>query len=283
MSPKNSSSQSQAGAIARRDYFNDPFSEFGDAASQVPSKLPVVKIEYLASESTQREHLDWQEGKFSINIGEQLDKLVVALIGLRYGRILWPEDFDPKNPDKEPLCRSDNGLTPSGGLECPKTDVKARVGGDQIPVCMHFDESGKPVRSQTGRYVPACPFAQWGAKNEAPPCKEFFTLLLWEHTLNIPLIYIVKGTGIKHISQLRMDMMRFQRELPEDIALPPAAYCQIHVTTRKVQRWYEPQFQVAGKFSDIEAEINADAMQDIRPTFESMTADDFEFNGKSEE
>ena len=282
--PSAKSSQKQKpGAIAPKSYFQNPFSDFGDAASQIPSKLPVCKIEYLASESTLREHPDWVEGKFSINIGEQLDSLTAGLIGMRYGRVLWPEDFDPKAPDRDPLCRSDNGLWPSGGTQCPKSDVKATVNGQIVPVCVHFDETGKPVRSQSGRYVPACPLAKWGERRQAPACKDGFILLLWEHTLNIPLVFTVKATGIKHISQLKVDMIRFQRELPESITFPPAAYCKLHITALKVQRWYEPVFTIAGKFDDLDVEINADAMMNIRPTFENMTAEDFEFSEHPEE
>lgn len=283
MPSKRTSPPSSSTAVAPKSYFSDPFADFGDAASQIPSKLPVCKIEYLASESTQREHPDWVEGKFSINIGEQLEKLTAGLIGMRYGRVLWPEDFDPKAPERDPLCRSDNGLWPSGGTECPKSDVKATVNGQAIPVCVHFDETGKPVRSQSGRYVPACPLAKWGDRHQAPICKDGFVLLLWEHTLNIPMVFTVKGTGIKHISQLKVDMIRFQRELPESLHYPPAAYCKLEISILKVQRWYEPQFTIVGTFDEVSVEMNADAMQNIRPTFENMTAEEFEFEGESDE
>jgi hypothetical protein len=279
--PKSKSSPTQTpGAIAKADQFRDPFAQYGPASTQVPVKIPVAKIEYLANEAIQREHPDFKEGLFSINIGEQLPVLTVALVGLRYGRLLWPKEFDPKSPDRDPLCKSDDGITPSGGLECPKSAYTAPNG---LPACVICNEAGIPLRNSTGRYIPACEFSKWGTGRETPPCREFFTLLLYEHTLNLPLVFSIKGTGIKHISQLRMDMIRFQRELPENIVHPPAAYTKIEISVLKVQRWYEPIFKIVGKFSQAEADTNAEAMRSIRPAFERSSSDDFRYDQPAEE
>jgi hypothetical protein len=126
--------------------FSDPFSHFGESSMQLPTKIPVAKIEYLADPQTRTDHPDFEKGRFSINIGEQLDHLEVAVIGMKYTRILWSEGFDPKNITRDPLCRSDDGLIPTAGTDCPKTDVTAKIDGQVHPVCVAFQNNSTPSR-----------------------------------------------------------------------------------------------------------------------------------------
>ena len=268
---------------ALRAQWNDPFRDFGEAASQLQVKIPVAKIEYMASNSIQREHPEWEKGKFSLSIGEQLDSLQVGLLGLRYGRVCWLSQFDPNNPDADPECKSDNGIFPSPAIEEPLTDVKCTINGEKFPVCVHCNEIGEPVRTRSGKYLVACPMAKWGDRKSAPRCHEQFTLLLWEHQLNLPLIYTVKGTGIKHLNQLHMDMIRAIREIPEDSKYPPSSYIRIIIRATPVSNWYEPHFKIDKPFEDIEAHINTEAKKDLIDEFESMSSDDFAFDKTEEE
>ena len=282
--PKTTKKQTPHSSVpAPRSQWDDPFKSFGDAATQLTLKIPVVKIEYLASTATKQEHPDWQRGKFSINTGDQLDQLEVGLLGIRFGRVKWPNEYDPNNPDEVPECKSDNGIFPTPSISTPLTDVSAEIRGEKVPVCVHCDANGAPQRNRTGRYLAACAFAKWGAKGQPPVCKESFTMLLWEHTLNLPLIFSVKGTGVKHLNQLHMDMIRATRNLPEKLPYPPGAYIRIIITARAVSQWYEPIFNIGEPFDELGASINADAKKDLIDDFESMSSDDFSFDKQQEE
>ena len=138
------------------------------------------------------------------------------------------------------------------------------------------------MRSRSGKYMPACPKAKWTDRKTAPPCNDFFTLLLWEHQLNLPLIYTIKGTGIKHLNQLHMDMIRAVRNLPEDTKYPPSCYIKIVIRSIPVSNWYEPNFMIGSTFEDIEAHINYEAKKDLTSDFESMNSDDFVFDNTEE-
>jgi len=275
-------SENKTTALAKNGQWNDPFNEMGEAATQLQISIPVVKIEYMASKNVQREHPEWKRGLFSLSFGEQLDHLQVGLISLRYGRVCFLSDFDPNNPNAEPECKSDNGIFPASSIEKPLTDAFSVVNGDKIPVCAHVDENGIPARTRAGKYVVACPMARWSDRKSAPKCHDFFTLLLWEHQLNLPLIYTIKGTGIKHINQLHMDMIRAIREIPEKTKYPPSSYIKIIVRSMSVSNWFEPQFKIDKPFSDDEAYFNAEAKKDLVDSFQSMNSDDFAFE-KAEE
>ncbi len=282
MSQSKTNTSGNSSALAKPIQWNDPFAEFGEASTQLQVKIPIVKIEYLASKNVQQEHPDWKRGLFSLSIGEQLDHLQVGLIGLRYGRVCFLSDFDPNNPNAEPDCKSDNGIVPAASIENPLTDQLCTINGDKIHVCVHCDEYGTPARNRAGKYLVACPYARWSDRKNAPKCHDFFTLLLWEHQLNLPLIYTVKGTGIKHLNQLHMDMIRAIREIPEDTKYPPSSYIKIEIRSMAVSSWIEPQFKIVKPFSDDEAFFNAEAKKDLVDAFQSMNTDDFAFD-KAEE
>ena len=269
----------QTTSIARP--LSDPMANLGPHADQVPIKFPVIKIEYLAIPETKQLHPDWQPGKFSISIGEQLDHLELALLAIRYGRMKWPPNFDPKNPDVDPECKSDNGLVPSGGSLFPLSDIRGTFNGEKSPLCVYIDEENTPTRDQIGRYIPACKFAQWGPKNEPPQCKEFFGLFVWEHQLNIPALFTIKSTGIKHLSDLRTQFASYQQTIKFIPKHPITAYAKIKVDILNKGRWYEPYFKIVDTFSDPDVLVNVAAIAQYRLPIDNLHAQDFsDFNSE---
>ena len=260
-------------AIARP--LADPMSGLGQHADQIPLEFPVIKIEYLAIPETKQLHPDWQAGKFSISIGEQLDHLEIALLALRYGRIKWPDNFDPKNPDTEPECKSDNGLVPVGGSLFPLSDIRGTFAGEKSPLCVYIDDQNQPTRDQIGRYIPACKFAQWGVKNEPPLCKEFFGLFVWEHQINIPALFTVKSTGVKHLGDLRTQFARYQQTIKFNPKHPITAYAKIKVECLDKGRWYEPYFKITDTFTDADVQVNVAAIKQYRLPIQDLHAEDF--------
>ena len=258
--------------------FSDPLKGFGEAANQIPSKVPVARIEYLATPQTTQDHPDWKRGKFSINIGEQLNHLEACILGIKFSRMLWP-DFEPNDQYPEPLCKSDNGLWPTGGIESPKTSTTHKFNGESRPVCVAFLADGQPSRNATGKFIPVCPYAQFGQNHEAPTCKEVFTIALFEHQLNIPLLFTIKSTGIKHLSDMRMKLLNFEREFKGKIEYPITLYAKFHIQSIPVKNWFEPHFEIVGKFAKTELEMNIEAYNEIQPNLQKYSTDDIRFDG----
>ncbi|MDZ7721693.1 MAG: hypothetical protein U5R06_02410 [candidate division KSB1 bacterium] len=257
---------------------DDPLNSFGEAANQIPSKVPVARIEYLATDQTKQDHPEWQRGKFSINIGEQLDHLEACILGIKYSRMLWPP-FDPDDKNPEPLCKSDNGLWPTGGLESPKTSTTHKFDAENHPVCVAFMADGQPSRNATGKFIPVCPYAMFGQNREAPTCKEVFTIALFEHQLNIPVLFTVKSTGIKHLSDMRMALINFEREFKGKREHPITLYAKLIIKSIPVKNWFEPHFEIAGKFGKTELEMNLEAYNEIQPNLQKYSTDDISFDG----
>lgn len=254
----------------------NPMNELGPAMDQLPKRFPVFKLEYLADPQTLKDHPDWQAGKFSCSLGEQLDSMIVCLLGMKFYRICWPPNFDAKNIDREPLCKSDDGLFPSGGSKSPLTDVKAKIDKIDMPVCVHFSPDGNPSRDENGRYIPACPYANWGANNEPPQCKEVFGLLVYEHTLNLPGLLAVKATGIKHLSSLFGQFELFKKQVKDKKGIPIKARAKVEIVSVSKGRWFEPVFRIIGLFSDVETQINMDALDSYNIPFAQVEAEDFD-------
>ena len=261
---------------------SNPMNDLGPAMDQLPKRFPVFKLEYLADPQTLKDHPDWKAGKFSCTLGEQLDSLIVCLLGMKFYRICWPPNFDAKNIDREPLCKSEDGLIPSGGKKSPLTDFKAKINGVDSPVCVHMDPDGKPARDLNGRYLPACPYALWGANSEPPQCKEVFGLLVYEHTLNIPGLLAVKSTGIKHLSNLFGQFELFKKQVKDKKNVPIKARAKVEIVSVSKGRWFEPAFRIIGLFSDVETKVNLDALESCNIPFSKVEAEDFDSTSKNE-
>lgn len=86
-------------------------------------------------------------------------------LGMTANRSYFASKYDPNNPAEAPDCRSENFVTPD-----------AAYAGKISPVCARLDP-------RTGKLMPACPMAQWGAKGAdgkslPPRCNEQYVLFL---------------------------------------------------------------------------------------------------------
>lgn len=203
---------------------------------------------------------------------------------MKFSRICWPKTFDPTNITRIPLCKSDDGIAPTSGSEYPISNIQGMYKGKKQPLCVHVDENGIPIRDQTNRYVPACPNALWGPNGEPPACKEVFGLLVFEHTLNIPALFAVKATGIKHLSNLFGQFEMFKKQVKPQKGVPLKAMAKVEVIPLSKGRWYEPVFRITGTFSKTEIEMNLDAMKTYNIPFEQTEVEDFmDFNQNQED
>ncbi|NUM33382.1 MAG: hypothetical protein HUU50_02465 [Candidatus Brocadiae bacterium] len=111
-------------------------------------------------------------GKFETASGivENIDFILIAL---DRKRIMFEIPFDPNNTD--PLCRSDNFTTPTGG--------KAMLPGP----CL------------------TCRNSQWrGEKKDRPPvCMEIYTMFGWDTVDFCPFIFYFKRTGIAALKKIK--------------------------------------------------------------------------------
>lgn len=96
----------------------------------------------------------------------------VEFVFLRFGndtRVMWPLQY---NADNDPLCASDDGITPS-------------VGTPQ-----------RPLTSPQSGPCAQCPSAQFGQNGEAPRCKRQRNFLFWLVETQEPVLFTVQSTGL---------------------------------------------------------------------------------------
>jgi hypothetical protein len=118
-------------------------------------------------------------------------------------RVMWPEEYDANN---EPLCASDDGLTPT------QSD-RRRLTNQQAGPC-----------SQGNKDV--CPFALWNENlqtgdRDAPRCtrqRNFLVVVIEDDSLE-PVILTMQRTSMKASQKLTTYMRRLNPKAPKSIVL----------------------------------------------------------------
>lgn len=119
----------------------------------------------------------------------------------------------------------------------------------------------EPERSSAPSSMPAlgtacatCPHAQWrrGARGPEPPrCSELFTLLLWLHETEEPVVFFVRRTGVRPwraaTQQIKMAGFRARGKTPGADKIPPNLLVSFVLAAEHVERagmdWWEPRFR----------------------------------------
>jgi hypothetical protein len=201
------------------------------------------------------------QGKFCINVtGDFADTMRVSMIKLSKSRSLFPEKY---KRDNEPLCRSHDFKFPAG-------DIKgATVMAEHCGLL--------PIAPGEKKAKHLCPYANWGANNEAPKCQEVWNLLIVDLATYMPMWFSLKSTALKPLRKIisAISMISQAKRIPMwgmqfDMALEK--------TVNDSGTFYVPIFNGLVNLPAVDAEnmnlIRAQlAGVDIKDSTEQMTAD----------
>ncbi len=125
------------------------------------------------------------------------DGIKVVLLKLQSACIMWPEKF---SKDSEPLCKSDDGISPSPAVEAP--------------MCAEDACCQAVFNKQTRHMEKPCTYGNW-ADDNPPACKDSFNLLLLEvgEESYIPYWYTVKSTSMSPFKKFKKTLNLRKRAL----------------------------------------------------------------------
>jgi len=236
-----------AGALDVRKSFS--LLNINDAADRLGEDLPIYKIEYKGRRDVPGEY---EKGKITMSTGGQLDSIEFVWLSMAFGRILWPDPYDPKDPKPKPLCKSQDGVRPCDGEDMRKGPCAA------------------------------CPEKEWGNNGKRPPCSEVYTLLCWHYDEKCPFIFAVKRTGIKALRALKT-------ALKQKIAtfgykgLPINTCAKVRLTIEPRENYYVPRFEIMDRLPQEEALEFANVAAGLLPVFSKSDIEDVTNGDVSEE
>jgi len=157
-------------------------------------KSPETDLESFYKEDGQDDNLDYipslkiaQKGEFlgqlyCPDMEQAWPEMEVALLRVTNSRVLWPEEFNKENL---PLCRSQDGLTPS----C------------DIPEDSEAEEENIKFLPPMAIKCKDCPYSKWSGKNKPPRCMDVRDLLLIDLNTSIPFFYSVYSIALSPFNQ----------------------------------------------------------------------------------
>jgi hypothetical protein len=177
------------------------------------------------------------------------DGMKVVLLKMQNSCILWPEKY---SKDSEPLCKSDDGISPSEGIESP--------------MCAEPECCKAVFNKQTRHMEKPCEYGNW-AEDTPPRCKDTINLLLLEvgEESYIPYWYSVKSTALSPFKKFRKTMGLRKRALTakrKRAGMAPAHSCMFTFKLSTELKQNDAGDAYIPVFSDIE-EIDTDEANDV--------------------
>jgi hypothetical protein len=183
-----------------------PILSFNGAASRLRDVLPFANIEYCVGDILP----GFQKGRISFSLGYQKSEVNVVLLAMRFSRLMWPP-FDPRNPNPEPLCWSEDGTMPSGGT----------LGLSSI-ACER------------------CEFSMW-QQRQPPACCDVYGLLLFDVDDRIPFVIAVKRTSVLPLRKLKTTLSLQGRKYAHR-GVPANLCVAVRMTTQPVNNHFVLSF-----------------------------------------
>jgi hypothetical protein len=191
----------------------------------MPDKIPMLKIAY---ENSKDLPADCPKGSLFCNLtGEVRPTWDVVLMWVATKRA-WMHKFG-KEGDASPVrCYSEDGYAPAGGVE------------RQPGPCMLRGDKG---------WAPHCPKAQWTetpSGKEPPACPMQFSMLLWDLTNDLPVLFNVKRKGAASFAVLKSQLKYSARMFADKAAPDVPAYFFVPITigTKKEGIYFLPTFEI---------------------------------------
>lgn len=234
--------------IALQGKFETPFDSMQLGNDEMTDSLPMVKIEYMASQDAK--DAKFKKGLLSIAGERQVESLDFVLLGARYmGNVMYPEKFDV---DNKPLCVSDiDGYGPIGGegmIDIPTCNDCGR--SDMSWMRSHFDEKGKA---------------------EKPPCAKVNALLGYSCEDEFP--FIMRVSRRARTVQFKALRTALKRKVMKAHPGAQVNWCfKIRLTVEAYDTYYVPVFTILDEMLSIdEAKQMAKIWEVAHPLFFGAT------------
>lgn len=159
-------------------------------------------------------------------------------------RAFWAKDYDGKDPNQSPTCRSTNMIEPDDSSEEKQHDN------------CHM-----------------CPMSSWGDNNEPPRCNLRINVMLYLPEQQRIVRTAFGGLAIKHLTRY---LGGFMTRLPHR---PPMAFITeilVDSETTPNGEFLVPKFRIDGEISREEAAPLVTLRSELRKQWEALTAEDLD-------
>ena len=204
------------------------------ADSALGELIAIYKIDYNS-----------HRGMIAISTGGHQTKVQFVWLAMSRSRIMWP-DYDPKETDPKPLCKSLDANLPIGG-------ITMRPG---------------PCN--------ACQDAKW-IEGNPPLCAEIFNLLCWDVQQQLPFIFGVKRTGIKPLRLLKVQL-KLQALQHGYHNIPDHCCAKLELKAKPEGTYFVPQFTILSRLTEAEALCYYELAQRFLAQIEPVDPEDLNGN-----
>jgi len=195
----------------------------------VQAAFPLLKIAY---ENSKGKPDDCAVGQlFNSATGEVKDVAKFIWLNTKSGNVLR-KPYDPKAEQQAPiLCKSNNGMVPTGGVEPMPGPCRRKLGTKIIDACPKL--KWMPDPKNPGKQVP-------------PECSGHCIMLGYDLEGDVPFLFVVKRTALKHFRALKTRMRALKgamadRERPD---IPGFLRTPVTISSKKVGIYFEPNFDI---------------------------------------